>query len=172
MMLDDPRDMDEVAALLDLMRDEGIVELNLELPDFKIHLKRGEEPAAVEPAAPAATPAAPESAAAPVALPEAAPTLVVVTAPWVGVFHLGGDPTPLAAGDAVSEGQALGAIESMKVPNDLRSPVSGLLVRVLVDGGAGVEFGQPLFEIAPDMETEEEDEYAETEVGAGLRHPD
>jgi acetyl-CoA carboxylase biotin carboxyl carrier protein len=61
-------------------------------------------------------------------------------------------------GDRVREGQLLAAIEAMKVPNDLRAPVSGIVSRLLVEDGAPVEYGQTLLTIEPEqgVETDEE----------------
>jgi biotin carboxyl carrier protein len=55
----------------------------------------------------------------------------------------------LAAGDEVAAGQVIGAIEAMKVANDVPSPVGGVVREVLAVDGAAVEYGQPLVLIEP-----------------------
>ena len=65
----------------------------------------------------------------------------------VGVFHaLGGKP--VAAGDHVRAGQALGHIETMRLMNDCLAPIDGVVERVRVESDQPVEYGQPLFELA------------------------
>lgn len=61
----------------------------------------------------------------------------------VGVFHH--LEPPVRKGDAVSVGQVIGAIESMKLMSDVRCEAAGVVDDVLVDDGAAVEYGQPLF---------------------------
>ncbi len=74
------------------------------------------------------------------------------------------DPRELVEeGDRVREGQLLAAIEAMKVPNELRSPVSGLVTRLLVEDGSAVEYGQALFVIEPEPGGEVGD--GETPIG-------
>lgn len=70
-----------------------------------------------------------------------------ITSPMVGVMHLSPD---LTVGQAVTKGQELGQIESMKLFNPLVCPQTGTLTAVLVTDGATVEFGQPLFKMRED----------------------
>ena len=68
-----------------------------------------------------------------------------VTATMVGHFHL---PEPaLTSGTEIEAGQYVGNIESIKVMNDLLAQVGGLLAETLVDDGAPVEYGQPLYRL-------------------------
>ncbi|MFB3882690.1 MAG: acetyl-CoA carboxylase biotin carboxyl carrier protein subunit [Armatimonadota bacterium] len=148
-------DLKRVEELIELMRQSGVMQLSLELPDFKVSITRGPEGAEVvrsesqSDALPAANPGE-QTGIAPVAAEE---RVVSVVAPVVGVFHNGGmlDPREMVReGDRVREGQLLAAIEAMKVPNELRAPVSGLVTQLMVADGSAVEYGQTLFLIAPD----------------------
>jgi len=65
----------------------------------------------------------------------------------VGVMHLSPD---LTVGQTVTKGQELGQIESMKLFNPLVCPQTGTLTTILVEEGATVEFGQPLFKMRED----------------------
>lgn len=69
-----------------------------------------------------------------------------VTASLVGVFHH--LERPVAVGDLVTEGQVVGGVESMKLMSEVRSETTGVVRDVLVEDGASVEYGQPLFAIA------------------------
>jgi acetyl-CoA carboxylase biotin carboxyl carrier protein len=161
-------DLKRVEELIELMRESGVSQLSLEVPDFKVSITRGPHGSEVSGLEPQATPE-PTTASleqrASASAPEEASGLSVVS-PVVGVFHNGGmlDPREMVqAGDRVREGQLLAAIEAMKVPNELRAPVSGLVTQLLVEDGSAVEYGQRLFVIAPDERGEGSD--AEPPIG-------
>lgn len=70
------------------------------------------------------------------------PVLLVVTATAVGLFRPAA--TPLQSGDSVKKGQIIGAVESLKIPNEVASPTNGRVSQILAEEGQGVEYGQPL----------------------------
>lgn len=69
----------------------------------------------------------------------------LIKAVMVGIFHK--VDGICSVGAEVTEGQVVGAIESMKLLNDVVSEVSGTVVEVLVEDGMPVEYGQPLFRV-------------------------
>lgn len=71
----------------------------------------------------------------------------IITAPMVGIFH--SVETITSPGVTVSQGQTVGAIESMKLMNDVVSDVSGVITEILIEDGMPVEYGQPLFRVSP-----------------------
>jgi acetyl-CoA carboxylase biotin carboxyl carrier protein len=58
-------------------------------------------------------------------------------------------PSFVEEGDHVEPGQTLCILEAMKLFNELKSEHAGTVRRILVQDAEPVEFGQPLFEIAP-----------------------
>lgn len=73
-----------------------------------------------------------------------------VTSPMVGTAYLAPEPGAAAfvkVGDSVNEGQTLLIVEAMKTMNQIPSPASGTVKRILVEDGAPVEFGSPLMVI-------------------------
>lgn len=74
----------------------------------------------------------------------------IVKAPLVGIFYAspeeGGTPF-VQAGDKVEKGTVLGIVEAMKLMNEIESDFEGTIEEVLVENGAAVEYGQPLFVI-------------------------
>lgn len=72
----------------------------------------------------------------------------VVTSPLVGTFYVapaqGAEPF-VRVGDSVKAGQVLGIVEAMKLMNDIESEFDGVVVKILVQDGEPVEYGQPLF---------------------------
>lgn len=95
--------------------------------------------------APPQAPSGEPAAAAPESDPSSHPG--AVTSPMVGTVYLqaepGSDPF-VRVGDKVSEGQTLLIVEAMKTMNQIPSPSSGTVRRILVDDGAPVEFGAVL----------------------------
>jgi acetyl-CoA carboxylase biotin carboxyl carrier protein len=78
--------------------------------------------------------------------------LVPITSPMVGTFYRAPSPSApsfVEVGDTVSVGQTVCIIEAMKLMNDMPSEVSGKIVKILVDNGATVEFGQQLMLVDP-----------------------
>lgn len=146
--------LERIRELIALMRETGVSELALEIPDFKLSVKR--EAAPWDEADVDQPVAAPRERAASAAEP------VAVTAPMVGIFRASTDHSAaVAVGDVVSAGQVLGAIEAMKVLTDIPSPVSGVVREVAAQDGAPVEYGQPLLLIEPALAPEGEQVEAE-----------
>jgi len=72
------------------------------------------------------------------------PTQPVATSPAVGVFH----PGPRAAtGTRIRAGDSLGSVDMLGIPQDLVSPVDGVVGETLVEAGTAVEYGQDLVRI-------------------------
>lgn len=133
---------ERIRGLVRMLEESGLGELTVEENGTRITLRQ-------QSAAPA-----PVVAAAPVAPAEPAPPAKpkghVVESPMVGTFYRSpapGEPPFVEEGVRVEEGQVLCILEAMKLFNELTSDAAGTVVRVLVEDGAPVEFGQPLFEI-------------------------
>jgi len=143
----------EIEKLIALMKATGVMELAVESGDFKVKLRRAQgdtRPASLETGEEIEN--LPETGAEPPAEITAVFTTPIVS-PLVGVFHNGGMAerrSPLREGDKVREGQVIAAIEAMKVPHELRAPLNGIISRILVEDGAGVEFGQTLLLLQPE----------------------
>jgi acetyl-CoA carboxylase biotin carboxyl carrier protein len=147
------RDLDLVALVRQLgtvLGELGLSEVEVTHAGLSVRVQRtpgvGGSPVALPSAAaqPSPTPGATTDVASSV--------LVTVEAPMVGTFYRASSPTaePYARdGDVVKHGQILCIIEAMKLMNEIESKVSGRVVRVLVENGQPVEYGQPLFLIDP-----------------------
>lgn len=71
-----------------------------------------------------------------------------VVSPMVGTFYAASSPDVEAfvkPGDKVSKDSIVCIIEAMKLFNEIESEVNGEIVKVLVENGQLVEYGQPLF---------------------------
>ena len=160
----------ELKELIDFLIEKDISEFELERGDVKVRIKRGGDTAApvIAHAVPMATmpmtaPLAPAGNVIPTGAPPPAsgtPTpraaveeeLHTVKSPIVGTFYEAPGPGALPfvkPGDQVAAGQVLCIIEAMKLMNEIESDASGEVVKVLVNNGQPVEYGQPLFAIRP-----------------------
>ncbi|PHQ64219.1 MAG: acetyl-CoA carboxylase, biotin carboxyl carrier protein [Sphingobium sp.] len=154
---------DALKQLLDEFSRSGIRELHIRKPDFELYLSTEASAARPQAATPVAAPvSAPPAQSAPAAKPASAPLTpasflpadaVIVKAPNLGTFYRA--PKPGAAnyvevGSQVQVGDELCLIEVMKLFTAVRASASGTVHAVLVQDGAMVEGGQPLFALVRD----------------------
>ena len=161
-------DFDELKQILDIVREHDLSEFELERESFKLRIRRNVggmwTPATLPPVAHANYPSAmpPPTAGAPTPLvPPAGPVLTaadeevdlaVLKSPIVGTFYRSAEPDakPFAeVGDVVRKGQILCIIEAMKLMNEIGSDVDGEVVKVYVENGQPVQYGERLFAIKP-----------------------
>lgn len=144
-----------VKQLASILDETALTEIEYEAGGVRVRVARNHgaggyaAPAAFAAPAPvAAALPAPAAAAAPAAAPaDPASHPGTVKSPMVGVCYLLPEPgaAPFAKeGDSVSEGQTLCLIEAMKTFNPVKAPRSGKVVKIVVENGAPVEYGEPL----------------------------
>ena len=146
-------DLRKLKTLIDLVSESNISELEITEAEGKVRIVKATAAAAQAPMmmmapAPASAMAAspPASAPAPAAEPEE--TGHVVKSPMVGTFYRASSPGAKSLADIgqpIKEGESICIIEAMKIMNEIESDKSGTVVKVLVQNGQAVEFGQPLF---------------------------
>ena len=157
--------MEELRELIGLLRDNGLAELELENEGFRVRLRRESafgQPAtqtAEVPLPPPPTQAVPPPAARPAhpgthASTEASQDqdLHIIPSPIVGTFYR--SPSPAAdpfvkIGSNVEPESVVCIIEAMKLMNEIQAEASGEVVKIYVENGQPVEYGQPLFGIKP-----------------------
>ncbi len=92
------------------------------------------------------------AAAAPAGVPAAVPERPSVKAPLTGIYYAAPSPGAqpyVAVGNHVSAGQIIGLIEAMKLFNEIKSDLSGRVVRICAESGSLVKAKQPLIEVEP-----------------------
>ena len=137
-------DIQELREIIRLLKDEGLTEITVSDGDQRVTVKQILHES-FRPPLSLASSAAPSAQPAPSGLPEREFHL---TAPLVGTFH--GRPSPeddafVSEGDLVQPGDTVCIIEAMKVMNEIKAEERGRLRHALLEDGAAVEFGQPLF---------------------------
>ncbi|MCS7303959.1 MAG: acetyl-CoA carboxylase biotin carboxyl carrier protein [Thermoguttaceae bacterium] len=156
---EDVFDLRRIHRLLRLMEKHEVQEIELRRGEVRIRIRRGGG-AAVELPAGAVPPMLPSPAAgAPVPAP-VGPTeakvseheYIYIKSPMVGTFYAAPSPDAdpyVQPGDVVGPDTIVCIIEAMKVFNEIPAEVSGRIVAALVENGAPVEYGQPLFKLEP-----------------------
>ena len=168
--------LDDIKDLLKAVSDSDVTELEVELDDAKVRIRRGgpERDAADRPPyvvvtssaaplagggyQPIAAPSGGEGADPRRQQPEPAPQPdpaedhghTLVPSPIVGTFYESsspGAPAFVEEGDKVAVGQVLCIIEAMKLMNEIESEVAGIVVKRFVNNAQPVEYGQSLFAI-------------------------
>jgi acetyl-CoA carboxylase biotin carboxyl carrier protein len=149
-------DLKDIKAIIDLMKKNSITEFELEQQDSKLRLKRGLNGGSSAVQSDDSVPVMPVAVASPVAAP-AAPVAVAtgeidIKSPMIGTFYRTPSPESAAyveVGSEVNPETVVCIIEAMKVMNEIKAEVKGVITQVLIEGGKPVEFGQPLFKVRP-----------------------
>lgn len=149
----------EIKELLELFEAGSIRELDLNQGDLSLYLNKNED------SRPVVQESAPQMIAAPtqIASVEAAQAPVVeskhaveaegtaVKSPIVGVVYTSSEPSApsfVSVGDKIAVGDTLCIVEAMKIMNEIKSDVAGIVTEILIENEDVVEFGQALFRIA------------------------
>ena len=150
--------LEKIKQCLDMMKEYDLREFHIKFDEFELRASRGDQspvvvhqgahlaPIAARPAPAADAPAAPAPASA------AATGSVEITSPIVGTFYRRSSPdSPLLVDtdDIVDADTVVCLVEAMKVFNEIKAKVSGVIVKCLVKDGDPVEYGQPLFLVRP-----------------------
>jgi acetyl-CoA carboxylase biotin carboxyl carrier protein len=162
--------MEELRELIGLITDNALTDFELEREGFHVKIGRNLYPErqAVSPGLPPvehqAIPASTTSTAAqkvptvgpahPGAHAEEAASedqdLHLITSPIVGTFYRAPSPTAesfVRIGSHVEPATVVCIIEAMKLMNEIQAETSGEVVKIYVENGQAVEYGQPLFGI-------------------------
>ena len=157
-------ELKDIKAIIDLMKKNSITEFELEEKDSKLRLKRGLSGVSAVSQGDDATQIIPVQVASP-----ALPATVVMTtsaltapivnsgeidikSPMIGTFYR--SPSPESAsyvevGAEVNPDTVVSIIEAMKVMNEIKAEIKGVITQILVENGKPVEFGQPMFKVRP-----------------------
>ncbi|MBI5244457.1 MAG: biotin carboxyl carrier domain-containing protein [Elusimicrobia bacterium] len=161
---DAPEALEELKALFKFMQDNGLERFELNRKDYHVRLVRQGRPSVpfpvpvpimgpgaplmMGPGAPMLPPAAGHAPAP--AAPALPPNATVMKAPLMGIFYRAASPSSppfVKEGDAIKPGDVLCLIEAMKVFNDVKAEIGGVIVRVCVENGKPVKAGQDIFVI-------------------------
>ncbi|MBO8159202.1 oxaloacetate decarboxylase subunit alpha [Thermosyntropha sp.] len=154
---EDEMNIDEIREIMLLLDQTGIAELELQKDDYRLTLRKfsgaGKETVGTEPIKIPVQDKPDLSKTEPEKEKAKADNLVEVVSPMVGTFYAAPSPDSppyVNVGDRVEVGQTLCIVEAMKLMNEIKAEVSGVIAEILVDNAEPVEYGQPLFLIEQD----------------------
>ncbi|WP_372805870.1 acetyl-CoA carboxylase biotin carboxyl carrier protein [Pontiella sp.] len=149
----------DIRRIAEMMKANDLSEFAMKEDNFELAMKRGSNEPQVVYASPAAAPmAAAPAAAAPATASTAANEtdesdgLIEIPSPIVGTFY--GKPSPEAEafvkiGSEVTVDSVVCIVEAMKVMNEIKADVKGIIKKILVEDASPVQYGQPLFLVEP-----------------------
>jgi acetyl-CoA carboxylase biotin carboxyl carrier protein len=152
-------DLKDIKAIIDLMKKNELSVFEMEKDGFKLKLQKGAAektvltPVATSVAVPMAAPTAVmPPASTPVAAAPKAPSenLREITSPMVGTFYRASSPDAASfvdTGSEVNEETVVCIIEAMKVMNEIKAEIKGVIAEVVAENGKPVQFGQVLFRV-------------------------
>ena len=147
-------DFDDIERLLDLMDARGLEELEVEREGLRVRLRKpGRTGAPVAaPAAPAPAAAGAEGAQTSAEAEAGEAGLAIIKSPIVGTFYRSPEPGAepfVEVGSSVGKGQVVCIIEAMKLMNEIDADQDGEVVRIFVEDGQPVQYGESLFAVRP-----------------------
>ena len=140
----------EIKEMINLMNENGLLELEMERDGLKIRLKKkGPEKEEIRlEKTPLAKQVLGEEKKS-----EAPPAKgLIIKAPMVGTFHSAPSPDTNAfveVGQEIKQGEVICIIESMKLMNEIKSEIKGIVKEIFINNADPVEFGQELFLVEP-----------------------
>ena len=155
-------ELKDIKAIIDLMKRNDLSVFEMEKDGFKLKLQKGAgeqtvfvapQPAfaSIAPALSAGVPAAAGSApAAPAPAEGGGLASKEITSPMVGTFYRAASPESpsfIEVGQEVNAETVVCIIEAMKVMNEIKAEVSGVIAEVVAENGKPVQFGQALFKV-------------------------
>lgn len=146
--------MDELRELADLIEERGFTDFEFENEKIRVRMSKKTEQVVVQQvqpgsaAAPSVSTAATDTSGAGESQTESDDGLTKITSPIVGTFYASSAPDKdsyVKVGDKVQADSVVCIVEAMKLMNEIQAEVSGEVVKIYVENGQPVEYGQPLF---------------------------
>jgi oxaloacetate decarboxylase (Na+ extruding) subunit alpha len=142
---------ERIRELVRIVQETGIGEVTIEESGMRVSVRRTDDSAPLQVSGVTAPLGAGDESEPPASLPSSN-GLVRVEAPMVGTFYRApqpGAPPFVEEGQAVGAGQTLCILEAMKLMNEVKADIDGIVRSIHVENAQPVEFGQLLFELEP-----------------------
>jgi len=154
-----PLELKDIKAIIDLMKKNDLSVFEMEKDGFKLKLQKGAgEQTIFSPSPPVAAPAVPSSHPTASSSPPSSAAsetgsgavLKDILSPMVGTFYRAASPESspfVEVGKTVDEETVVGIIEAMKVMNEIKAEMKGVIAEIIAESGKPVQFGQVLFRV-------------------------
>ena len=150
-------ELEQIKAIIAMMKENDLSEFSMEQDGLKIRIKRGPEGFQQTVTLPPSVPVQPVSVPVAAVAPTAAPAPAVpaagiqhITSPMVGTFYRAPSPDAppyVEVGQEVDPETVVCIIEAMKVMNEIKAEMTGVISEILAENAKPVEFGQKLFAV-------------------------
>ncbi|MGI8957918.1 MAG: acetyl-CoA carboxylase biotin carboxyl carrier protein [Chthoniobacterales bacterium] len=153
-------ELKDIKAIIDLMKKNDLSVFEMEKEGFRLKLQKGAGEQTVFAAPPMPQVSAPLAAgggggaaatqASAASVPQASDASKEITSPMVGTFYRAASPESpsfVDVGREVNEDTVVCIIEAMKVMNEIKAEVKGVIAEVVAENGKPVQFGQVLFKV-------------------------
>ncbi len=152
-------ELKDIKAIIDLMKKNDLSVFEMEKDGFRLKLQKGAGEQTVFAAPPmpqtSASPAAAGGTTGPgsastTSVPQASDASKEISSPMVGTFYRAASPESppfVDVGREVNEDTVVCIIEAMKVMNEIKAEVNGVIAEVVAENGKPVQFGQALFKV-------------------------
>ncbi len=150
-------ELEQIKAIIAMMKENDLSEFSMEQDGLKIRIKRGPEGFQQTVTLPPPVPAPPVSVPVVAVAPAAAPAPAVpaagiehISSPMVGTFYRAPSPDAppyVEVGQEVDPETVVCIIEAMKVMNEIKAEMTGVIAEILAENAKPVEFGQKLFAV-------------------------
>ncbi len=137
---------ERIRELVRIVQESGVAEVEIEDEGMRVSVRRTDE--ALQPVGTLVDADEPGL----VAPASYLPGIVHIESPMVGTFYRApqpGTPAFVEVGDTIVPGQTLCVLEAMKLMNEVKAELAGVVRTIHVENAQPVEFGQLLFEIEP-----------------------
>ena len=141
-MAKDDLPVDKINKLSEILKDQGLTEIEIESDGLKIKVRKDPQPLAI--AAPTAVSPATSAPA------KAANKYIEIKSPMVGTFYSSASPDSEAfvkVGDKVNKGDTICIVEAMKLMNELPAEVEGTVIEICVQNSEAISYGQVIMRL-------------------------
>lgn len=158
-------EIDDIKKLMELMEEKGVIELEIKNASGEVRLVREHHRAVASPPPVVVTAASsmPHPLSTQLVIPSPQPSEqpatepslahgVAIPSPMVGTFYRAPSPDTkpyVDVGSVVEIGDVVCIVEAMKMMNEIQAEVRGRVLKIMVENGKAVEYGQPLFLLDP-----------------------
>lgn len=139
---------ERIREIVRIVQESGVAEVTIEEGDLRVSVRRTDD----RPLAMAVPLTAADEVEQPVPSIPSRSGVHRIESPMVGTFYRSsspGNPPFVEVGGTVAAGQTVCILEAMKLMNEVKSEIDGIVRAIHVGNGDPVEFGQLLFELEP-----------------------
>ena len=146
-------DLRKIKKLIEMLQESDLNEIEVKEGEESVRINRKKEVHISPSAAPQVSISAPapqQSVSPPTIEEEPTHELAKITSPMVGTFYRSpapGKPAFVEIGQKVKAGDVVCIVEAMKMMNQVKSDVDGVVREIYIEDGQPVEFDQPLISI-------------------------